>query len=319
MAELDIDWDYLLERLERLLDLSEEALERHIGPVPEENLDLAEQIAFRWIREGRSGWLQAIRHPDLPDHADLLGIDQALQRLERNTRQFLAGHPANNVLLWGERGCGKSTAVKGLLRPACRRGPAPGRGQQGRPPPAAGDLRPAARSPLALHPLLRRPLLRRIGRRLPGAESPARGGSRSAVRKMSWSMPPATAAICCRNGSSTTATPRRSTPRSASRKSSPSPTASASPLPSTACPSRPTWPWCATWPRAPAWRSTPEDLAARGPALGDGTRYPLGTGRPPVHRRSARAAGLGRKAKPLPGIPRSNGFFGWRPSQIDYT
>ena len=116
MAEIDIDWDYLLERLERLLDLSEEALERHIGPVPEENLDLAEQIAFRWIREGRTGWLQAIRHPDLPDHADLLGIDQALQRLERNTRQFLAGHPANNVLLWGERGCGKSTAVKGLLR-----------------------------------------------------------------------------------------------------------------------------------------------------------------------------------------------------------
>ena len=116
MAELDIDWDYLLERLERLLDLSEEALERHIGPAPEENLDLAEQIAFRWVREGRTGWLQAIRHPDLPDHADLLGIDQALQRLERNTRQFLAGHPANNVLLWGERGCGKSTAVKGLLR-----------------------------------------------------------------------------------------------------------------------------------------------------------------------------------------------------------
>ena len=116
MAELDIDWDYLLERLERLLDLSEEALERHIGPAPEENLDLAGQIAFRWVREGRTGWLQPIRHPDLPDHADLLGIDQALQRLERNTRQFLAGHPANNVLLWGERGCGKSTAVKGLLR-----------------------------------------------------------------------------------------------------------------------------------------------------------------------------------------------------------
>jgi uncharacterized protein len=116
MAEFDIDWDYLLERLERLLDLSEEALLQHIGPRPEENLDLAGQIAFRWVREGRTGWLQSIRHPDLCDPADLLGIDQALQRLERNTRQFLAGHPANNVLLWGERGCGKSSAVKGLLR-----------------------------------------------------------------------------------------------------------------------------------------------------------------------------------------------------------
>ena len=116
MAELDIDWDYLLERLERLLDLGEEALVRHIGPSVEESPDMAQQIAFRWVREGRSGWLQAIEHPDLPDHADLLGIDTALERLERNTRQFLGGHPANNVLLWGERGCGKSTAIKGLLR-----------------------------------------------------------------------------------------------------------------------------------------------------------------------------------------------------------
>lgn len=116
MAEFDIDWDYLLERLERFLDLSEEALLRHIGPNPVENLDFADQIAFRWVREGRSGWLQGIGHPDLCDHEDLLGIDEALERLERNTRQFLAGLPANNVLLWGERGCGKSSAVKGLLR-----------------------------------------------------------------------------------------------------------------------------------------------------------------------------------------------------------
>lgn len=116
MAELDLDWDYLLERLERLLDLSEEALLLKIGQAPEEDLEMASQVAFRWVREGRSGWLQPISQPDLPDHDDLLGIDRVLQRLEQNTRQFLAGHPANNVLLWGERGCGKSSAVKGLLR-----------------------------------------------------------------------------------------------------------------------------------------------------------------------------------------------------------
>lgn len=116
MADIDIDWDYLLERLQRLLDLSEEALLHHLGPEPEEPLDLTLQIAFRWIRDGRSGWLQPVVHPDLPDSADLVGIDRALATLDRNTRQFLGGHPANNVLLWGERGCGKSTAVKGLLR-----------------------------------------------------------------------------------------------------------------------------------------------------------------------------------------------------------
>lgn len=46
---------------------------------------------------------------------DLLRVDDQKRRIEQNTRQFLAGLPANNVLLWGSRGTGKSSLVHALL------------------------------------------------------------------------------------------------------------------------------------------------------------------------------------------------------------
>lgn len=46
---------------------------------------------------------------------DLLGIDVQKQQLAHNTERFLAGKPANNVLLWGARGTGKSSLIKALL------------------------------------------------------------------------------------------------------------------------------------------------------------------------------------------------------------
>ncbi|TMH94093.1 MAG: ATP-binding protein, partial [Betaproteobacteria bacterium] len=46
---------------------------------------------------------------------DLRGIDRQIERVEQNTRQFIDGKPANNVLLTGARGTGKSSIVKGLL------------------------------------------------------------------------------------------------------------------------------------------------------------------------------------------------------------
>lgn len=116
MNQLEIDWGYLLERLERLLDLGEEALSRHLE---ESELDpqlFTDAIALRWQPQHPAGPVVAVEHPDLPDHSDLVGLGRALQRLRRNTLQFVRGYPANNVLLWGERGSGKSTAVKGLLR-----------------------------------------------------------------------------------------------------------------------------------------------------------------------------------------------------------
>ena len=56
-------------------------------------------------------------HPDTDDIAlgDLLQIDAQKARIVANTRQFLAGHPANNALLWGARGTGKSSLIHALL------------------------------------------------------------------------------------------------------------------------------------------------------------------------------------------------------------
>ncbi|NLV24136.1 MAG: ATP-binding protein [Deltaproteobacteria bacterium] len=114
--------EHLLARLEGLLAKGERLLSRFDPPeTPPEEL-FSRYIAFRWEREGRSGVFRAISHPDLIDHRDLLGIDGTLEALNRNTRQFVKGFPANNVLLWGERGNGKSSAIRGLLQPCAAEG-----------------------------------------------------------------------------------------------------------------------------------------------------------------------------------------------------
>ncbi|BCA80570.1 ATPase [Desulfuromonas sp. AOP6] len=114
-SDMDIDWAYLLERVETLMDLGEEYLGRQLAEYEIEAEAFQSTIAFRWQRQATAGWLVPVPFPDTPDHADLLGIDATLQRLNQNTLQFVRGYPANNVLLWGERGSGKSSAVKGLI------------------------------------------------------------------------------------------------------------------------------------------------------------------------------------------------------------
>lgn len=111
-----IDWTNLLERIERLIDLGESSLRQNLAPPSADDKQLESCCALRWHRSDRGGYLSAIEHPDLPDHRDLLGIDRQLEILQRNTRQFVLGLPANNLLLWGERGTGKSTAIRSLLR-----------------------------------------------------------------------------------------------------------------------------------------------------------------------------------------------------------
>ena len=69
-------------------------------------------LAFRWRDDGR---LQAIDAPIALPLDRLHGIETQKQRLVANTRQFVAGLPANNALLWGTRGSGKSSLVKALL------------------------------------------------------------------------------------------------------------------------------------------------------------------------------------------------------------
>ena len=77
--------------------------------------------------------------------SDLQGIDAQIAKVEQNTRQFMEGRPANNVLLTGARGTGKSSIVKGLLNKYSPQGPAPDRGREERPRRPAGDRRHASR------------------------------------------------------------------------------------------------------------------------------------------------------------------------------
>jgi uncharacterized protein len=104
--------------LEKILERLGELL-----PPPPPPTDWRASIAFRWRRGSRGqGWLQPVRHVHRMRLADLRGIDAQIARVEQNTRQFLEGRPANNVLLTGARGTGKSSIVKGLLHKYAKRG-----------------------------------------------------------------------------------------------------------------------------------------------------------------------------------------------------
>jgi uncharacterized protein len=89
-------------------------------------VDWNASIAFRWRRrgglDGGAGRLEPVRHVHRMRLADLQGIGAQIGKVEQNTRQFLAGRPANNVLLTGARGTGKSSIVKGLLNKYAREG-----------------------------------------------------------------------------------------------------------------------------------------------------------------------------------------------------
>ncbi len=100
--------DALLARAESLLA----RLEAHLPPLPQ--VPNWKQVrAARWLAESRQ--LRAIVHPHRIEPKHLLGIDEQKQRVDANTRQFVRGRPANNVLLSGSRGTGKSSLVKAML------------------------------------------------------------------------------------------------------------------------------------------------------------------------------------------------------------
>lgn len=71
--------------------------------------------AFRWQRKGQLTWLEPIRHLALIDVEDLQYLEQQKTQIERNTLHFLQGKPANNVLMTGARGTGKSSLVRAML------------------------------------------------------------------------------------------------------------------------------------------------------------------------------------------------------------
>jgi predicted AAA+ superfamily ATPase len=110
----------LLERLESVLALGESALRQWIG-MPEELL-FERYRAFRWDEERGRGQLIGIEHPVGFDLDDLVGVARPLAPFVRNTEQFLRGLPFNHVLLYGDRGTGKSSAVRGVLERYATRG-----------------------------------------------------------------------------------------------------------------------------------------------------------------------------------------------------
>ena len=104
------DLDSFLARAERLLQRLEAVL-----PHPPAAPDWAASIAFRYRRRGASGGLEPVRHVATIRLEALVEVEPQKERLLRNTAQFVAGHGANNVLLTGARGTGKSSLIKAVL------------------------------------------------------------------------------------------------------------------------------------------------------------------------------------------------------------
>ncbi|ARS48614.1 ATPase AAA [Ectopseudomonas mendocina] len=104
-------------RLQSFLIRAEQVLERlePLLPALRPELDWQQCVAARWVRDGRSGFLQPLDVGLDLSLSDLLGVDAQREQLARNTRQFVKGLPANHALLWGARGTGKSSLVRALL------------------------------------------------------------------------------------------------------------------------------------------------------------------------------------------------------------
>ena len=97
--------DHLIERLSTVLEQLQNVL-----PEPKQSTDFSSP-AFKW----QNKQLKAIHQPKPILLEDLKGIERQMQKVLQNTEQFLKGFPANDVLLTGSRGTGKSSIVRALL------------------------------------------------------------------------------------------------------------------------------------------------------------------------------------------------------------
>lgn len=96
----------LFDRLNELLDRVD-----HIVPAQSGLSVEAKYRAYRWIKNG----LKGIPVFDKVDQSMLLHIERQKDLILKNTALFLQGSPANNALLWGVRGSGKSSLIKSLM------------------------------------------------------------------------------------------------------------------------------------------------------------------------------------------------------------
>jgi predicted AAA+ superfamily ATPase len=107
---VDPSLQHLIARAEALLARIE-AVVPHPLTAPDWNAS----IAFRYRKRGGSGLIEPVRHVASIRLGSLVEVGPQKERLLRNTEQFVAGHGANNVLLTGARGTGKSSLIKACL------------------------------------------------------------------------------------------------------------------------------------------------------------------------------------------------------------
>jgi len=100
----------LIARAESLLARLEAVLPQALS-APDWNAS----VAFRYRKRGATGRIEPVRHVATIRLAELVEVEPQKQRLLRNTEQFVAGYGANNVLLTGARGTGKSSLIKACL------------------------------------------------------------------------------------------------------------------------------------------------------------------------------------------------------------
>jgi predicted AAA+ superfamily ATPase len=103
--------EQFLQRAEALLARVEAVLPPAIPREP----DWKRSFAFRWKKRGGAGYLQPVAHVSTIALSDLHNIGAQKLQIEQNTRQFVQKRPANNVLLTGARGTGKSSLIKACL------------------------------------------------------------------------------------------------------------------------------------------------------------------------------------------------------------
>ncbi len=106
------------EKFERLIERAEQLIARieSVLPQPLGAPDWSAAIAWRYRkRSSGHGLLAPVRHVADMQLADLKEIDGQKEKIQRNTQQFVEGKPANNVLLTGARGTGKSSLIKACL------------------------------------------------------------------------------------------------------------------------------------------------------------------------------------------------------------
>lgn len=111
-------FEQLLLRAEQLIDRIEAVLPRALAAP-----DWTAAVAWRYRkRSSGHGVLEPVRHLDAMRLADLKEIDPQKDKIHRNTRQFVDGRPANNVLLTGARGTGKSSLIRACLNEYANQG-----------------------------------------------------------------------------------------------------------------------------------------------------------------------------------------------------